>query len=244
MPSDAKGATRGLANAAATASRSASSDTNERSEPWGTSWSSTGPAGITGARRTGALSAASASARVMRPPGPLGRTDDAGTPASSSRRRTIGEAVWPLLDLPDPFSCSAPAGSSETAGAGVGVGTSTDASAAGTAGTSTTGPAVGAGASASPPIVATAAPTATVSPSAARIDVRTPAAGEGTSESTLSVEISKSGSSRATESPTALNQRVTMPSVTDSPSAGSRTSANVKPPTGERQHGLTKGFTE
>ena len=42
------------------------------------------------------------------------------------------------------------------------------------------------------------APTSTVSPSGTRISVSTPAAGEGTSESTLSVETSKSGSSWAT----------------------------------------------
>ena len=41
-------------------------------------------------------------------------------------------------------------------------------------------------------------PTSTVSPSGTRISVSTPAAGDGTSESTLSVETSKSGSSRST----------------------------------------------
>ncbi len=44
--------------------------------------------------------------------------------------------------------------------------------------------------------------------------------GDGTSESTLSVDTSKRGSSSATESPTALNQRVMVPSVTVSPSWG------------------------
>jgi hypothetical protein len=41
--------------------------------------------------------------------------------------------------------------------------------------------------------------------------------GEGISVSTLSVETSSSGSSTATVSPTCLSQRVTVPSVTDSP---------------------------
>ena len=52
------------------------------------------------------------------------------------------------------------------------------------------------------------------------IAVITPATGDGISVSTLSVETSKSGSSIAIESPTFFSQRVTVPSVTDSPKAG------------------------
>ena len=69
------------------------------------------------------------------------------------------------------------------------------------------------------------APTGTVSSSATSIESRTPETGEGTSVSTLSVEISSSGSSAATASPTDFSQRVTVPSVTLSPSAGRVTSA-------------------
>ncbi len=47
-----------------------------------------------------------------------------------------------------------------------------------------------------------------------------PATGEGTSESTLSVETSTMGSSTSTVSPTFFSQVVTVPSVTDSPRAG------------------------
>ncbi len=47
-----------------------------------------------------------------------------------------------------------------------------------------------------------------------------PVAGDGISVSTLSVETSRSASSTVTESPTFLSQRVTVPSVTDSPRAG------------------------
>ena len=47
-----------------------------------------------------------------------------------------------------------------------------------------------------------------------------PATGEGISVSTLSVETSSNASSTATESPTFFSQRVTVPSETDSPSAG------------------------
>ena len=48
------------------------------------------------------------------------------------------------------------------------------------------------------PMIATTLLTGTVSPSLTRISDTTPAAGDGISASTLSVEISKSGSSRAT----------------------------------------------
>ena len=47
-----------------------------------------------------------------------------------------------------------------------------------------------------------------------------PATGDGISVSTLSVDTSSSGSSTSTRSPTCLSQRVTVPSVTLSPSSG------------------------
>ncbi len=68
----------------------------------------------------------------------------------------------------------------------------------------------------------------------------TPAAGEGTSESTLSVDTSKSGSSRATSSPTPFIQRVIVPSVTVSPSCGIITSAKMESPSGECEHRLAE----
>ena len=64
------------------------------------------------------------------------------------------------------------------------------------------------------------APTATVVSTATSMARRVPATGDGISVSTLSVETSRSASSTATESPTFLSQRVTVPSLTDSPSAG------------------------
>jgi hypothetical protein len=75
------------------------------------------------------------------------------------------------------------------------------------------------------PTPAITVPTSTVSPSGTRISVNTPETGEGTSESTLSVETSKSTSSSAMVSPTCLNHLVMVPSVTDSPSWGSWISA-------------------
>ena len=103
---------------------------------------------------------------------------------------------------------------------------------AGAAGASATGAgaagavAAGAAGAAAPepsPIIARAAPTSTSSSSGTRICSTTPATGEGTSVSTLSVETSTRGSSTSTCSPTSFSQRVTVPSVTDSPSAGSTT---------------------
>src|SRR5262245_9445338 len=77
------------------------------------------------------------------------------------------------------------------------------------------------------PIVATTVLTPTVSPSRTLMSVRTPAAGEGISASTLSVEISKSGSSRSTLSPTFLIQRTIVPSAIDSPIWGITTGVGI-----------------
>src|SRR5437763_11145941 len=52
------------------------------------------------------------------------------------------------------------------------------------------------------------------------MDFSTPAAGEGISVSTLSVETSSNGSSASTRSPSFFNQRVTVPSETLSPRRG------------------------
>ena len=109
-----------------------------------------------------------------------------------------------------------PARERSAAGAGAGSG-----SGAGSAGAS----AAGAGADPASPTTAITVPTSTVSPSGTRISVSTPDTGEGTSESTLSVETSKRTSSSAMVSPTCLNHLVMVPSVTDSPSWGSWISA-------------------
>src|SRR5262245_11010295 len=76
-------------------------------------------------------------------------------------------------------------------------------------------------------MVASMVPTSTVSPSWTRICVTTPSAGLGTSVSTLSVEISRSGSSRPIGSPTCLSHFVTVPSETDTPIWGITTSVCV-----------------
>ncbi len=75
---------------------------------------------------------------------------------------------------------------------------------------------------ASPPssISINAVPTGTVAPSSTRIFETVPATGDGTSVSTLSVEISKSGSSRSTWSPSFLSHFRIVPSTMVSPSWG------------------------
>ena len=66
-------------------------------------------------------------------------------------------------------------------------------------------------------ITATTVWISTVWPSSTLISASTPAAGDGISASTLSVEISRTASSRFTSSPTCLSQRDTVPSTIDSP---------------------------
>src|SRR5205085_3418573 len=88
-------------------------------------------------------------------------------------------------------------------------------------------------------ITAKRVPTSTVSPSGTRISATKPPAGEGTSESTLSVETSNRTSSGSTLSPTCLNHLVIVPSVTVSPSWGIVTSA-MQSPSRERHHRLAE----
>src|SRR5207237_8928549 len=81
-------------------------------------------------------------------------------------------------------------------------------------------PAETAGPAPSVSISASSVPTRTVSPSGTRIFEIFPPIGDGTSVSTLSVEISNSGSSRSIDSPSDFSQRVMVPSTTVSPSWG------------------------
>src|SRR3954463_2794032 len=74
------------------------------------------------------------------------------------------------------------------------------------------------------------APTATVSPSPASCSVRTPATGDGTSTLTLSVSRLAMGSSAATASPGFFSHCASVPSVIDSPSAGTATSVATSVP--------------
>ena len=78
------------------------------------------------------------------------------------------------------------------------------------------------------PITATTLLTGTVSPSLTRISETTPAAGDGISASTLSVEISKIGSSRFTSSPTFFSHFDRVPSAIDSPICGISTGVDMR----------------
>jgi len=77
-------------------------------------------------------------------------------------------------------------------------------------------------------MIATTVLIGTVAPASTLISRNTPAAGAGISASTLSVEISKSGSSRCTVSPTFFIHLVMVPSAIDSPIWGMITSV-MKP---------------
>src|SRR5215469_16727155 len=125
---------------------------------------------------------------------------------------------------------SVEAGAAAAAGAAAGTGAGAGAEAAGLAaagggaagavGAAFAGAGAGAGAEAAPPapsMTATMVWMGTVWPSGILISLSTPAEGEGISASTLSVEISKRGSSRSTLSPGFLSHLVMVPSKMLSP---------------------------
>src|SRR3954471_11439088 len=76
-------------------------------------------------------------------------------------------------------------------------------------------------------MVARMVPTSTVIPTSTSSDVTRPVAGDGTSVSTLSVEISTIDSSDSTQSPTRFFHSTTVPSATDTPICGIVTSTAV-----------------
>src|SRR3954447_12570522 len=73
-------------------------------------------------------------------------------------------------------------------------------------------------------IRASTVPTSTVVPTSTTISATRPAAGDGTSVSILSVEMSTIGSSYSTQSPGSLRQPTIVPSDTDTPICGMTTS--------------------
>src|SRR3954465_14969577 len=75
-------------------------------------------------------------------------------------------------------------------------------------------------------IVASIVPTSTVVPTSTSTAVTRPVAGDGTSVSTLSVEISTIGSSASTQSPTRFLPSTTVPPATDTPIWGIDTSTS------------------
>ena len=164
---------------------------------------------------------------LTRPPRPVPGTRERSTSRSRATRRTRGEErTFPLRTPSSGPLRSPPSGAPRALFGGVsggvaGVGSaSTLRVARSTAG----GRAV---AASSPSSTATTLFTATVSFSFTRILLRTPAAGDGISASTLSVEISRSGSSRSTYSPTFLSHLTTVPSAMLSPIWGMMTLVGI-----------------
>src|SRR5262245_20515512 len=159
---------------------------------------------------------------VTRPPEPVPGTRPGSIPCSAAIFRTTGETN---------AASSEPAGGS---GSGAFLGAAGRGGEAGAAlgGSAFAGAGRGsfavAAAPASVSITATTWLTGTVSPSLFLISTRTPAAGEGISASTLSVEISNSGSSLWTLCPIALIHFVIVPSAIDSPIWGITTSTRMR----------------
>src|SRR3954447_3311304 len=138
---------------------------------------------------------------VTRPRRPVPVTRDRSTLCSSAMRRTTGETGG--LCSACPFSvcalCTAHCALSSTCAS------------PGTAAVS---------------MLASTVPTSTVLPTSTAIDTTRPDAGEGTSVSTLSVEISTIGSSFSTQSPTRFFHSTTVPSATETPIWGIVTSTS------------------
>src|SRR5664280_3219510 len=188
----------------------------------------------------------STSPRVIRPPRPVPVTADGSMPCSLSSLRTTGDSTSPA-----PVADAPTADGAGTCGRGAGAAGRVARAPESSAGSSGNGvdstltgvspdPASPPVAGTSPPMTARVTPTSTVSPSSTRMAVSTPSAGDGTSESTLSVDTSNRGSSLATVSPTAFSHVVMVPSVTVSPSWGIVTSGKVQPPSGQGQHRLAE----
>src|SRR5216117_651083 len=137
------------------------------------------------------------------------------------RRRC--SAVW-TPPSPSVFIAGAAAGAGGRGGATLGT-----TAAFGDSGLAGAGAAAGLDATAPGSVSSTATSvcTATVCPSCTLISASTPAAGAGISASTLSVEISNSGSSRLTVSPTFLSHLLKVPSAIDSPICGINTSTRA-----------------
>ena len=153
-----------------------------------------------------ASAAATTSSFVRRPSLPVPMTVDGSTPCSSTARRTAGDRLCVASrdsaaegGEGSPARCALPASGCSFARAGSSV------LAAGDAPSST---------------IAITAPTSTFAPTSTDSSCNTPATDDGTSTATLSVSRLAIGSSTATASPGCFSHSAIVPSVTDSPSAG------------------------
>ncbi len=160
---------------------------------------------------------------VMRPPIPVPGTCDRFTLCSRAILRTSGEERACSSSSSRAGSAAGEFATEGEDGAllgGVAGETGTDAEAFEGAG-------AGAALSPSPAIVPTTVFTCTVLPSTTLMSCRMPEAGAGISASTLSVEISNSGSSRCTLSPGFFSHFVMVPSKIDSPIWGITISVGI-----------------
>src|SRR5438105_4304763 len=164
---------------------------------------------------------------VTRPAYPLPGMREMSTLCSAAIFRTSGVDLVrnrssAVCTPPPPPSLRFIAGATAGAGGAAAFGASTlEADGAGAAALGGSGFAgAGTAAPASVSRTPTTVCTGTVCPSCTLISARTPAAGAGISASTLSVEISNSGSSRLMGSPTFLSHLLRVPSAIDSPICG------------------------
>src|SRR3954469_7197659 len=183
---------------------------------------------------------ASTSAFVIRPPSPVPATVARSIPRSWASLRTIGDKMLErgprsgigaggdaaVACAGNCWACGAGWGGGGGGAACVGGGAASAGAAVPAAALSS---AAGAAWGADAPlplapepssISIPAVPTGTVAPSATKSFVTVPATGDGTSVSTLSVEISNNGSSALTSSPSALSHFKIVPSTIVSPSCG------------------------
>src|SRR5215218_2419024 len=167
---------------------------------------------------------------VTRPPVPVPGISVISTPCSSARRRTTGEervrrrvSASSISARPSPSARAAVRSLSLSCATGwASVPEAGNSSVGASAAVFSCGGASAAGESLSPARATStiSVPTSTVVPSETRNFSIVPATGEGSSALTLSVSTSAKGSSISTSSPSALSQRVMVPSVTLSPSCG------------------------
>src|SRR3990167_2091597 len=168
----------------------------------------------------------------MRPPAPLPVSCRKSTLCSLARRRTSGEVRMPISrSLEASKGSSPPTAAGGMAAFGGGATAAGFASALGGGGAAAFGASFAGAAAAAGAPPSSSTPTTvliwTVAPSLTRISLSVPEAGAGISASTLSVEISKSGSSRSTLSPTFFSHLVTVPSKIDSPICGISTFVGI-----------------
>src|SRR5215212_6285185 len=185
---------------------------------------------------------------VTRPPVPEPGTSAISTLCSSARRLTTGEErVRRSVSTSAISPCPLPSlrgvraiGLSSPATGWASVSEAGNSSVGASSATFSRGGASVAGESPSAATSAISVPTSTVMPSETRNLSIVPATGDGSSALILSVSTSARGSSISTSSPSALSQRVMVPSVTLSPSCGIVTGFAKAPPLVARQleHGL------